>query len=99
MPCHIGEHENGRKEESDGCHADIIPRNPSAGDKAALDSYRDGLRAVTGAKRRENARDVRLDRVRGYAELLADCTPEEIQALIRITKQLKETMRTHKAEE
>ena len=34
-----------------------------------------------------------------YAELLDDCTPEEIQALIRITKQLKETMRTHKTEE
>lgn len=34
-----------------------------------------------------------------YADLLADCTPEEIQALVTITKQLKETMRTHKTEE
>lgn len=33
-----------------------------------------------------------------YAELLTDCTSEEIQALIRITKQLKETMRAHNAE-
>lgn len=30
-----------------------------------------------------------------YAEMLSDCTPEEIQALIAITKQLKTTMRTH----
>jgi len=34
-----------------------------------------------------------------YADILADCTPDEVQALIRITKQLKETMRTHKTEE
>ena len=30
-----------------------------------------------------------------YHEVLADCTPEEIQALISITKQLKQTMRVH----
>ena len=34
-----------------------------------------------------------------YADTLADCTPDEIEALIRITKQLKETMRTHRTEE
>ena len=37
--------------------------------------------------------------VQEYADLLSDCTPEEIQALITITKQLKTTMRTHKTEE
>ena len=37
--------------------------------------------------------------IQEYADLLADCTPEEIQALVTITKQLKDTMRTHKAEE
>lgn len=30
-----------------------------------------------------------------YHDVLADCTPEEIQALISITKQLKQTMRIH----
>lgn len=34
-----------------------------------------------------------------YYQVLADCTPEEIHALTAITKQLKETMRTHKTEE
>lgn len=34
-----------------------------------------------------------------YTDLLSDCTPEEIQALITITKQLKTTMRTHTKEE
>ena len=37
--------------------------------------------------------------VQEYADLLSDCTPEEIQALITITRQLKTTMRTHKTEE
>lgn len=37
--------------------------------------------------------------IQDYAELLSDCTPEEIQALIHITKQLKETMRTHKTDD
>lgn len=37
--------------------------------------------------------------IQEYADMLADCTPEEVQALITITKQLKTTMRTNKAEE
>ena len=37
--------------------------------------------------------------IQEYADMLADCTPEETQALITITKQLKATMRTHKIEE
>lgn len=37
--------------------------------------------------------------IQDYAELLSDCTPEEIQALIHITKQLKETMRTYKTDD
>lgn len=34
-----------------------------------------------------------------YADLLSDCTPEEIQSIVTITKQLKTTMRSHKAED
>ena len=34
-----------------------------------------------------------------YAEVLSDCTPEEVQTLITITKQMKTAMRTHRAEE
>lgn len=37
--------------------------------------------------------------IQEYSDMLADCTPEEIQALVTITQQLKETMRTHKTEE
>ena len=33
--------------------------------------------------------------IQEYAEMLSDCTPEEIQAFIAITKQLKTTMRMH----
>lgn len=37
--------------------------------------------------------------VQEYADILSDCSPKEIQALIEITKQLKITMRTHKTED
>ena len=37
--------------------------------------------------------------IQEYVDILSDCTPKEIQALVTITKQLKTTMRTHKTDE
>ena len=34
----------------------------------------------------------------GYAEVLSDCSPEEIRALIEITRQVKHTIRSGKEE-
>lgn len=37
--------------------------------------------------------------VQEYSELLSDCSPEEVKAIISVTKEIKATFQTHRSDE